>query len=329
MNRKLANWQWDDVRFFLAVARAGSLSAAARALGVGHVTVGRRIALFEKRLGVTLVTRTPDGFATTSAGQAILQRCTAMESTALDIERAAAGRDSLLTGSVRVTTTEALAYLLVGPVIAALRQTHPDLHIDLTVGVRSLDIARRESDLAIRFARPTASELVCRKLGDVGFSLYASQRYLAKFGIPKRGHGLCGYDLITFTRAPAAATSPFFMGESLDGARVAIRCDNPLIQLKAAANEAGIAELACFLGDSSPELVRIWPDEPPARRTAWLVVHQDMRRSARIRVVSASIGEAFRRKRKTLEQGSRGRSGPVGGALPYNFRDSRGLSNKS
>ena len=185
-----------------------------------------------------------------------------------------------------MTTTEALAYLLVGPVIAALRQTHPDLQIDLTVGVRSLDIARRESDLAIRFARPAASELVCRKLGEVGFSLYASQRYLAKLGIPKRGHGLGGYDLITFTGAPAA-TSLFFMGESLDGGRVAIRCDSPLIQLKAAANEVGIAELACFLGDSSRELVRIWPDEPPARRTAWLVIHQ--------------IGEAFRRLRKTLE----------------------------
>jgi DNA-binding transcriptional LysR family regulator len=309
MNRKPANWQWDDVRFFLSVARSGSLSAAARVLGVGHVTVGRRVALLEKRLGVTLLNRTPDGFATTSAGEAILQQCAAMESAALDIERAAAGRDSLVTGSVRVTTTEALAYLLVGPIIAALRQTHPDLQIDLNVGVRSLDIARRESDLAIRLARPAASELVCRKLGEVGFSLYASQRYLAKLGIPKRGQGLGGYDLITFTGAPAA-TSPFFMGESLDGARVAVRCDNPLIQLKAAANEAGIAELACFLGDCSPDLVRVWPNEPPARRTAWLVIHQDMRRSARIRVVSASIGEAFRRQRKTLEQGSRSRSEP-------------------
>ena len=317
MNRKLANWQWDDVRFFLAVARAGSLSAAARTLGVGHVTVGRRVALLEKRLGVTLLNRTPDGFAMTSAGQAILQQCTAMESAALDIERAAAGRDSLVTGSVRVTTTEALAYLLVAPIVAALRQTHPDLQIDLTVGVRSLDIARRESDLAIRFARPAASELVCRKLGEVGFSLYASQRYLAKLGIPKRGHGLGGYDLITFTGAPAA-TSLFFMGESLDGGRVAIRCDSPLIQLRAAANEVGIAELACFLGDSSRELVRIWPDEPPARRTAWLVIHQDMRRSARIRVVSVSIGEAFRSQRKTLAQGR-----PIRASLTHHPRESR------
>jgi DNA-binding transcriptional LysR family regulator len=142
-----------------------------------------------------------------------------------------------------VTTTEALAYLLVGPVVATLRQTHPGLQIDLAVGVRSLDVARRESDLAIRFARSAASELVCRKLGEVGLSLCASQRYLAKLGIPTRGHGLGGYDLITFTGAPAAA-SPFFMGESLNGARVAIRCDNPLIQLKAAANRASRRHLA-------------------------------------------------------------------------------------
>jgi DNA-binding transcriptional LysR family regulator len=167
-------WQWDDVRFFLALARAGSLSGAARALGVGHVTVGRRIMLLEKRLGVTLLNRTPDGFATTSAGQAILRECVAMESAAMDLERIVAGRDSLIAGSVRVTTTEALAYQLVVPAIAALHETHPELRVDLITGVRSLDIARREADLAVRFAQPSASDLVCRKLGEVGFSLYAS-----------------------------------------------------------------------------------------------------------------------------------------------------------
>ena len=153
MNRHSGTWQWDDVRFFLAVARAGSLSAAARALGVGHVTVGRRIALLEKRLGVTFLSRTPDGFSITSAGQAILQQCAAMESAALDLERIAAGRDSLVTGSVRLTTTEALAYQVIVPAISALRQTHPDLQVDLVLGVRSLDIARRDADLAVRFAR--------------------------------------------------------------------------------------------------------------------------------------------------------------------------------
>jgi DNA-binding transcriptional LysR family regulator len=303
MNKSPESWQWDDVRFFLAVARAGSLSGAARALSVGHVTVGRRIAFLERRLGVTLLNRTPDGFATTAAGDAVLRQCMAMETAALDLERIAAGRDSLITGSVRVTTTEMLAYELIAPATAALRRDYPELRIDLTAGVRSLDIARRDADLAVRFAKPSAAGLVCRKLGEVGFSLYASPRYLARSGVPKRGQGLAGYDLITFTGAPAA-TSPFFMGESLEGAHIALRCDNPLIQLQAAANEVGIAELACRLGDASPDVVRVWPDAAPARRSVWLIVHPDLRRSARIRAVSAAIGEAFRRQRSSLEHGS-------------------------
>ena len=294
-------WHWDDVRFFLAVARTGSLSSAARALGVGHVTVGRRIAALEERLGVTLLNRTPDGFATTSAGEAILRQSAAMESAAMDLERIVAGHDSLVAGSVRVTTTEALAHLLVAPAIAAVQKSHPELRVDLIAGVRPLDIARREADLAVRFGRPSASDLICRKLGEVGFSLYASKRYLANAGVPKRGRGLAGFDLITFTAAPEAM-SPF-MGEALDGARIVLRCDNPLIQIRAAASNVGIVEAACFLGDSSPDLVRVWPDEAPARRVVWQMVHQDMRRAARIKAVSTVITEAFRRQQRILEQG--------------------------
>jgi DNA-binding transcriptional LysR family regulator len=295
-------WQWDDVRFFLAVARAGSLSGAARLLGLGHVTVGRRITLLEKQLGVTLLNRTPDGFVTTAAGEAILRQCAAMESAALDLERIVAGHDTLLTGAVRITTTEALACQLVAPAIAPLRAAHPELQVDLIVGVRTLDVARREADLAIRFARPSASDLVCRKLGEVGFSLYASKHDLARKGVPKQGQGLADFDLITFTGMPAAM-SPFFMGESLEGARIALRCDNPLVQLRAAASKAGIAEVACFLGDSTPDLVRVWPKRAPARRVVWLIMHQDMRRAARIRAVSSAITEAFRRHKRVLEQG--------------------------
>ena len=304
MNRSAGTWQWDDVRFFLAVARAGSLSGAARVLDVGHVTVGRRIALLEKRLGVTLLNHTPDGFTVTAAGDAILRQCMAMENAALDLERIAAGRDSLVAGSVRVTTTEALAYQVVAPAIATLRQVHPGLQVDLIVGVRSLDVARRDADLAVKFARPSAPDLICRKLGEVGFTLYASKRYLARAGVPKRGQSLAGHDLITFTGAPEA-TSPFFLGESLDDARIALRCDNPLIQRTAAANDGGIAELACFLGDGFPDVIRVWPREAPARRTAWLILHEDMRRSARIRTVSTAITEAFSRQRNTLAEGIR------------------------
>lgn len=307
MNRVAGTWQWDDVRFFLAVARAGSLSAAARVLGVGHVTVGRRITILEKRLGVILLHRTPDGFAVTPAGDAVLRQCIAMENAALDLERVAAGRDSLAVGSIRLTATEALAHRVIAPAVVELRKSYPALQVDLSVGVRSLDIARREADLAVRVGRPSGPGLVCRKLGDVGYSLYASRNYLAKHRMPQRGKGLADCDLITFTGAPAA-TSPFFMNEALEGARIALRCDNPLIQLQAAANGIGIAELACFLGDDSADVVRIWPDEPPALRAVWLITHEDLRRSARIKAVSSAIGDAFRRQRRILQRGSRGAS---------------------
>ena len=168
MNRPISKWRWDDVRFFLAAAREGSLSGAARVLGVDHVTVGRRLAFLEGRLGVKLLNRTPDGYAVTSAGQAILRQSAAMEAAALDLERAAAGRDLLAAGSVRITTTEALADRIIVPAIAPLRKSHSDLHVVVLAGVRSLDIARREADLAVRFARPTASEVVLRSLGKVG-----------------------------------------------------------------------------------------------------------------------------------------------------------------
>jgi DNA-binding transcriptional LysR family regulator len=142
---------------------------------------------------------------------------------------------------------------------------------------------------------------VCRKLGEVAFSLYASKRYLQSKGIPKQGQGFADFDLITFTGAPTAMR-PLFMGESLEAARIALRCDNPFVQLRAAASNAGIVEAACFLGDTAPDLVRVWPDKAPTRRVVWLITHQDMRRAARIKAVSTAITETFRRQRKLLEQ---------------------------
>lgn len=300
-------WLWDDVRFFLAVSREGSFSAAARGLGVDHVTVARRITLLEEQLGAKLLSRTPEGFATTQAGQTILSQCEAMEVAALNLERLVAGQDSRAAGLVRVTATDALTYRFVIPCIAAIHKTHPGLQIDLLTGIRVMDIARREADLAVRvmFNRPTDSSLVCRKLGDIGFTLYASRAYLAEHGTPKRGHGLGGHDLITFMGAPVSLRSRFFMGESLEGARVLVRSNDQVAQLRATANSLGIVELACFFGDSDSEVTRVWPDEAPTLRPVWLITHQDLRRATRIRVVSSAIAEAFQREARVLRYGQR------------------------
>jgi len=179
---------------------------------------------------------TPEGFAASSAGQAILRQCEAMAVAALDLERLVAGHDTQFTGSVRLTTTEALALHVIVPHLAPLRERYPHLQVELVTGIRSLDITRREADIALRLARPTAPSLVCRKLGELGFTLYASPRYLAEHGSPQRGQGLAGHHLISYVGTPPSGFSPLFMGEALVGAQIALCSNSPYVQAKAAAS---------------------------------------------------------------------------------------------
>jgi len=275
-------------------------------LDVDHVTVGRRIALLEERLGAKLLGRSPEGFSVTPAGQSILRECETMEAAALNLERLVAGHDTRAAGSVRLTSTDALAYTIIVPCIAALQKSHPELQIDLLPGVRALDLARREIDLAVRFSlsRPAGSSLICRKLGAVGFALYASPRYLAARGTPTRGRGLRGHDVITYAGWPKGL-GPRFTGESLEGARTTVRSNDRFVQVKATAVGLGISDLACFLGDDFPELVRLWPDQVPMPRSVWLVMHEDLRRTARVRVVAAALSAAFESSASLLRYGRR------------------------
>jgi DNA-binding transcriptional LysR family regulator len=296
-------WEWDDVRYFLAASREGSLSGAARALGVDHVTVGRRIAALEERLGAKLLTRTPDGLSATSAGQAIVRQCEAMETSAFDIERLVAGHDSQYSGRIRVTTTEVLATRVIVPELALLRERYPQLQVEILTGIRVLDIARREAEIAVRPVRPTAPSLVCRRLGEFGFALYASRDYLVRHGTPTRGRGLRGHFLISYVGTPASGFGPLFMRESVEGAKIAIRSNDKTVQAGAGAEGLGICELSCIFGDEYPGLVRVWPNEEPILRPVWMVIHEDLRRAARIRLLSSAIAEAFRRNATLLRHG--------------------------
>ncbi len=294
--------QWDDIRFFLAIARERSLSGAARALGVDHATVGRRLTAFERRLGAKLFSRTPEGFAISSAGQAILNQAEGMEAAALAVDRLATGLDTRSSGLVRLTTIEILAHQVILPALATLLEKHPQLQVDLLISLRTLDIARRQADIAVRIPRPTDSNLVCRKLGEFGVTAYASRRYLAAHGRPRRGAGLRGHSLINFPITPAELGIPFH-GESLEGTRVAMHATGGFAQMKAVAEGIGICELACCVADDHPELERLWSAERPTMRPVWLVVHQDLRRAAKIRLVSNAIAEAFERDAAILRYG--------------------------
>ena len=295
--------QWDDVRFFLAIARESSLSGAARALNVDHATVGRRLTSLEQRLGAKLFNRTPEGFVITSAGRAMLAQAEAMEGASVALERLASGYDTRSTGVVRVATVEILAYQVIVPAVSRLQQAHPELQVDLLVGLRTLDIARRQADIAVRIARPTDPSLICRKLGEFAVAAYASHHYLAAHGRPPRGAGLKGHALIDFLVTPPSLGARFD-GESLDGARISMHTTaTAFTQVKAVAEGIGICELPCFLADAHPQLDRVWPGQRPTMRTVWLVTHQDLRRAAKIRLVSSAIADAFEREAAILRYG--------------------------
>jgi DNA-binding transcriptional LysR family regulator len=294
--------QWDDIRFFLAIARERSLSGAARALRVDHATVGRRLNAFERRLDAKLFSRTPEGFAITSAGQAILSQAEGMEAAAIAVERLAIGHDTSSSGLVRLTTLEMLAHQIILPTLATLLEKNPQLQVDLLVGLRTLDIARRQADIAVRIPRPTDANLVCRKLGEIGVTVYASRRYLAARGRPKRGMGLRGHSLIKFPFTPPELGVPFH-GESLEGAVVAMHTMSGFAQIKAVEEGIGLSELTCCVADDHPELERVWPDVRPTMRPVWMVTHQDLRRAAKIRLVSNAIVDAFERDAAILRYG--------------------------
>lgn len=302
MNAPRKNWLWDDVRFFLTICREGSLAAAARSLGVDHSTVGRRLAAFERMLGAKLTTRTPEGLIVTPAGRQILADCEAMEASAFSVQRRAAGQDTRAAGLVSVATTEALASQLIAPALAELRDTQPGLHVNVLVDFRSLDLSRRQADIAVRLPKPTESQLIRRRLGNYGVTLYASRDYLKNRGTPKRGDGLDSHSLVAYLD-PVSRPGPPFMGESFDESQIVLRSNSTFAQLAAVADGLGIAELPCCVADLRPEVERIWPNEPPVPWPVWLITHEDLRRATRIRLVSAAIASQFDQRRRILWNG--------------------------
>jgi len=230
----------------------------------------------------------------------MLKQAEAMEAAALAVERLASGHDERSSGLVRVTTLEMLARQVVVPAIANLMEMHPQLRVDLLVSLRTLDIGRRQADIAVRIARPTDASLICRKLGEFGVTAYASRRYLEKYGRPQRGAGLRGHSVINYLITPASLGVQFH-GESLDGARFAMQTSaSAFTQMEAVAHGVGIAELPCCLADEHPQIERVWPNERPTMRTVWLVTHPDLRRAAKIRVVSNAIADEFERNATVL-----------------------------
>ncbi len=295
---------WDDLRFYLAILRSGSLSGAARSLHVAQSTVGRRLASLEASLGVRLLNRTPDGYIPTLSGAEVRLQAERVEVEALALERQVGGRDTRLAGLVRVTCSETIASNLVAPCFGALHLKHPDIMIELIPNARELSLSMREADVSVSLRRPDQHDLVSRRIGTAAFGLYASADYLARHGEPDYGGGCPGHHLVTQMDGIQDVSQTDWLASLAPRARIAMQTSSHEAALSAAVEGAGLASLVRFRADREAGLVRVLVPPLPSlipNAGIWLVVHKDNRDTPRIRIALNHITKWVRGLRDRLD----------------------------
>jgi len=283
---------WNDLRYFLAIARGGTLARASRLLGINATTVGRRLAALEEQVQARLFDRTPDGYALTPSGRDLLPRAERMESEAIALDRDVIGADQRASGSVRLTATEMLATRYIMPHLPRFHALHPGITLELECTTRVVSLARREADIALRLSRPREDNVVGRRLASVPLSLYAAASYLEHRGVPTDPDiSLAGHTAILFADSRSFATENEWIAPRLDGARVVLRSDSVSSIYSATLAGLGIALLPRAVAGHEPALVHIPTVTSPSPRVIWQAVHADLQRSARVRAVLDFLAE--------------------------------------
>ena len=295
---------WNDARLVLAVSRTGSLTAAAKQLRVDHSTVFRRLSALEAKLGLRLFERGPGGaYGATAAGARAALAAERMEDEALGLARDLAGQDRRLTGRLRVTCSETLAYRLLTRHIARFRADNPGIVVELVVDSRVLNLSRREAEVALRAARPREGDLWGRKLADVAWTVYGAADYLATAPAIVSAADLGRHPLIGWEEATVGINAADWLADTAPAASVVYRTDSLVNQLVAARAGIGLAVLPCYLGDPEPGLARALPDGPvPAlARELWIVTHQDLRHTSRVRAFFDAVVDGVGSDRALIE----------------------------
>ena len=291
---------WNELRLVLAVQRAGSLTAAAQALGIDHSTAFRRLKALEARLGVRLFERLPGGaYVPTTAGRLMAAGAERMEDEALALDRDISGRDHRLAGRLRVTCSETLAYSRLTDHLAAFRATQPGIVVELVIDNRVLSLSRREADIALRPIRPKEGDLWGRKLADIAWAVYAAPAALADAsGAARDDRDLRGCAWIGWEEAAAGIAAADWLGRTVPADAFVYRTSSLINQFMAARAGIGLALLPCYLGDAAPGLVRAWP-APIADLAGelWIVTHVDLKATARVRAFFDEVGERLARER--------------------------------
>jgi len=285
---------WDQLRTFLEVRRDGSLSGAARRLGLTQPTVGRHIDALEEALGVTLFTRSPRGLTPTPAAIALSPEAEAMASAAAALGRRASDEAAEDRGVVRVTASEIVAAEVLPPIFAAFRLKHPGVAIELAVSNRNADLARRDADIAARMVRPTQSGLIARRIGLSRIGLYARRDYLERYGEPRSLADLKSHCLIGFDRDNRSFRAAGELARALTREDFGFRCDSDLAQLAALRAGVGVGGCQAAIARRTPELVAVLPNAFQYALEVWLVMHPDLKATRRVRLMFDHLAAGLR-----------------------------------
>lgn len=286
---------WDDIRYYLAVARHGSIRGASNHLSVNPSTVSRRIDAYEKKIGVRLFERLPSGYALTKTGQDMMISAELIENEIASLDRRVTGRDAELNGKLRVTLPAPLATHLLMQDIAEFEQKYPHINIELHTSYDVLNLSKREADIAIRITDHPAEHLIGKKVANLSFSTYASIDYITKHDLKNSPQNA------QWIQHTCSESSTDWIDKSIfKQAPIKHLMSDPAVVFQAVKSGMGIAKLACFMADADPDLQRIDDIESNDYSDIWLLSHKDLRSTARVKVFIDFMTEAFKQHQQKL-----------------------------
>ncbi|CAO3426604.1 LysR family transcriptional regulator [Azospirillum endophyticum] len=291
---------WNEFKIVLAIARAGSLAGAGKDLGHDHSTIFRWLNAMEKRRGVQLFDRTSGQYVPTDAGLQMVTSAERVEAEIMALDRSITGRDARLSGKLRITSSETLAFRILNEVLATFRREHDGIEIELLVDNRQLDLLRREADVAIRATRPQEGELFGRKIASTPWTFYGSSAYLAACCHPTDLTSLSRHAIVGWDSGAVAAAS-LWLTKNISPHAFAYRSSSLINQLMAVKAGLGLALLPCYLGDLEPGIERVLEPLDELTRELWLITHKDLRNTARVRAFFDHVGGGLLARRALLE----------------------------
>jgi DNA-binding transcriptional LysR family regulator len=276
---------WDLYRTFLAVVQDGTLSAAARRLGLTQPTAGRHIEALEASLGVILFSRSRRGPVPTRAALALVPHAEAMAAASAALRRASSAAVDDARGTVRLTAGQLVGHEVLPSILAAFCLRHPGIEVELVLSDRNEDLVRRDADIAVRMMRPVQQRIVARRIGTVEVGLFAHRRYVEVHGLPDTREDLAHHRLIGFDRDPHGVRSAGGIAAKLRREQFGFRCDSAPMQLAALRTGIGIGGHHSLVARSDPDLIPVLEKTYRFKREMWLAMHRDSKTTRPIRLL--------------------------------------------